>query len=498
MNRTGAVPQTLRGIPTGFGGQQQPQQPGRTVSNRIPNGKLANNGAGWAFGGVPMGGAGLQTSSRQLGGNLSFAQSLSGSQPATPLDLSEFPSLSNNSQLQSAGGSSLWSTGASRGMGGTIQRSQQPTPLSSQHAQQDDFFSPSRMSSSQGQYRFGNQNSVAQSSQPQPSSIDEFPPLNNNSIRNSNGDIGQERGSNLMSTLGFGAQGSTAPGSLQAPRSGNGLLNALSANNRTADVRSPDGSTATGSSRPQDIRGTGTGGNDEARQKPPGFQDSLVSQSSTQDPAVLNQLGAIGAIGSNDASSNKNGDQKDDQSPSVHDPLAGMAPIDKWGIKGLRTLMNNYPDYNAAVTGLDPTTLGVDFASPQLLSTQIYSLFNDSLPRPAVPDFRLPECYNVNNVQPLENKISNFNEETLMWIFYSCPGDIKQHLAAHELYNRAWRWHKKLKIWLTKDELMQPRILSTQHEEGYYIIWSTTDWRKERRTLTLHYADLEASNAALP
>lgn len=94
----------------------------------------------------------------------------------------------------------------------------------------------------------------------------------------------------------------------------------------------------------------------------------MVSQSSTQDPAALNPLGAIGAIGaigSNDASSNKNGDQKDDQSPSVHDPLAGMAPIDKWGIKGLRTLMNNYPDYNAAVTGLDPTTLGVDFTSPQ-------------------------------------------------------------------------------------------------------------------------------------
>lgn len=47
-------------------------------------------------------------------------------------------------------------------------------------------------------------------------------------------------------------------------------------------------------------------------------------------------------------------------------------------------------------------------------------------------------------------------------------------------YNRAWRWHKKLKIWLTKDELLQPRILSPQHEEGYYIIWNTTDWRKER------------------
>lgn len=61
------------------------------------------------------------------------------------------------------------------------------------------------------------------------------------------------------------------------------------------------------------------------------------------------------------------------------------------------------------------------------------SQFNDAPPRPAIPNFRLPECYNVTNVQPLENKIQSFNEETLMWIFYSCPGDIKQHQAAMEL-----------------------------------------------------------------
>ncbi|KAI1776835.1 hypothetical protein F4818DRAFT_411937 [Hypoxylon cercidicola] len=496
MNRSGAMPpQTLRGMPNAFGGQQQPQPSGRTVSNRLPNGKIANNGAGWAFGGgVPMGGTSLQTSGRQLpGGNLSFAQSLSGSQPATPLDLSDFPSLSNNSQLPSATSSSLWSTGGTRGnMGGSIQRNQQPTPISSQHAQQDDFFSQSRMNSGQGQYRFGNQNNVTQSSQPQPSSIDEFPPLNNNNSRNGNGEIGQERGANLMSQLGFGVQGGAGPNSLQGSRSGNGLLNALSANNRTPDARSPDGSSVAGASRPQDIRSSGTGG-DEGRQKPPGFREDHSASQSTQDPtSAVDGRNPLGAIGSNDTPSGKN-DQKDDQSPAVHDPLSGMAPIDKWGLKGLRTLMNNYPDYNAAVTGLDPTQLGVDLTSPQPLSTQIFSLFNNLPARAPIPEFRLPDCYTVNNVQPLENKISNFNEETLMWIFYSCPGDIKQHMAAHELYNRQWRWHKKMKLWLTKDELMQPRILSAQHEEGYYIVWDTTEWRKQRRTLTLHYADLDAS-----
>lgn len=51
--------------------------------------QTANNGSGWAFGSnIPMGGAGFQNQGRQLGGNVSFAQSLSGSQPATPLDLS--------------------------------------------------------------------------------------------------------------------------------------------------------------------------------------------------------------------------------------------------------------------------------------------------------------------------------------------------------------------------------------------------------------------------
>ncbi|KAK0722230.1 hypothetical protein B0T26DRAFT_209007 [Lasiosphaeria miniovina] len=98
MNRSGAVPQSLRGIPGGFGGQQpqqQPQQSGRPVANRLTNGKLApvNSVSGWSFGaGVPMGGGGGGSvppgSARQLGGNISFAQSLSGSQPSTPLDLS--------------------------------------------------------------------------------------------------------------------------------------------------------------------------------------------------------------------------------------------------------------------------------------------------------------------------------------------------------------------------------------------------------------------------
>ncbi|KAK8118841.1 uncharacterized protein PG998_003467 [Apiospora kogelbergensis] len=480
-------------MPTGFGGgQQQPQQPGRGVSNRLPNGKIANNGGGWAFGaGMPMSGAGLQNASRQLGGNISFAQSLSGSSPATPLDLSEFPSLSNNAQLPSTSQSSLWSSAGNRTMP-PIQRNQ-GTPLSQQG--QEDIFSSSRLGSNQGSFRFGgSQGSVGQpSQQPQPSSIDDFPPLNNNNnsgFRNGNGDIGQERGSNLMSTLGFGATTSPAPG-MQGSRAGNGLLNALSENSRSGQVRSPDVSNAPGSGRPQDSRGAI---GEEQRQKPRAFETT----SSTQEAAAQSSEGRnpLGAIGNDVPLGTKAKDEKDTQSSSVNDPLAGMAPIDKWGIKGLRTLMNNYPDYQAAITGMDPQQFGLNLQSTERFTEQMVSVVNDTPPQPAIPNYRLPDCYSVSNVQPLDNKISSFNEETLMMIFYSFPGDIKQQQAANELNNRNWRWHKKHQLWLTKDEIMTPRLLSHQHEQGYYIIWDTTTWQKTRRELVLYYADLDTANGA--
>ncbi|KAJ4189730.1 transcriptional regulator [Fusarium falciforme] len=480
MNRPGAVPQTLRGMPGGFGGQQQPQQPGRAGSARLPNGKLGNNNSGWAFGGgVPMAGAGPQNAGRQLGGNVSFAQSLTGSQPATPLDLSEFPSLSNNPQMSNANAQSMWSTAGSRNPGGPVPRNQSAT-LGSQQGGQEDLFSPSsRGPPVQGGFRFGNQGNLGQSSQAQTGSIDDFPPLN----RTANGDISSERAANLMSSLGFGPQ---AGASGHVPNRGNGLLNAVSANSRANEARSPPGIGAPGSSRPQDGKAAAT--EDDSRQKPTGMREEGPSAAAAEGASPL------GAIGNDGSGRNLNDDQ-DAQAAEVIDPLAGMSAADRWGIKGLRTLMNNYPDYHAMVVGMDPMSLGLDMSSPDLFSTQNYSLFDDTPPRPAINagKFRLPDCYNVTNVQPIESKIPNFNEETLFWIFYSSPADLKQQMAAVELHSRNWRWHKKLQLWLTKDDHMTPQTLGPTHERGYYIVWDSSTWRKERREFTLHYGDLDTS-----
>ncbi|KAL1902643.1 transcriptional regulator [Sporothrix stenoceras] len=587
----GGVPHSLRGVPNGFNAQQQqPPQQARSVSSRLPNGKMGggnnsssnnNNASGWAFGsGVPLagsgggggggaglgggaaGGNGLQQNQgrpqQQMGGNISFAQSLGGSQPATPLDLSEFPSLSSGSQLANAGQASLWSTAGSRSIGGgqAIQRGAN-TPQQ-QGGQQEDMFGASaarlqqqqqqqqQQQSNQGSFRFGSQtasigqanigqqSSIGQASigqqqqqqqqaaqSSQPGSIDDFPPLN----RSANaGEIGQDRTASLMSSLGYGSQASaTSPappgiggtagagGASAARGMGNGLLNALSANSGSrvasggssgapgGEVRSPVGT------RPAQETTRSLAVEEEAAAARQKQQESDAASAAAAASAAQSPIGeadgrsSIGAIGGGGDAAGNLREESEAAANASQDPLAGTAPIDRWGMKGLRTLLNN-PEYSAMISGwgLDLNTLGVDLNSNDLLSTQTYSLFDGVAPRPAVPKFRLPECYKVSNVGPIESKISSFNEETLMWIFYSCPNDVKQQLAANELNNRNWRWHKRQQVWLTKDDLMMPQVLSMNHERGFYIVWDTTTWRKERTTreITLNYGDLDNSPVA--
>jgi CCR4-NOT transcription complex subunit 2 len=109
--------------------------------------------------------------------------------------------------------------------------SQQQMSAQQQTQQQEELFaSSSQFASNQSGFRFGNQNTVGQSSQS--NSVDEFPPLS----RNSNGDIGQDRSSNLIQNVGFGAQSNGVGFASSNPTQNrnNGLLNALSGSNRIA------------------------------------------------------------------------------------------------------------------------------------------------------------------------------------------------------------------------------------------------------------------------
>ena len=50
-----------------------------------------------------------------------------------------------------------------------------------------------------------------------------------------------------------------------------------------------------------------------------------------------------------------------------------------------------------------------------------------------MPDFILPECYTVDNVHRVREKIPGFSDETLFFIFYTQVRDIMQEHAATEL-----------------------------------------------------------------
>jgi len=69
-----------------------------------------------------------------------------------------------------------------------------------------------------------------------------------------------------------------------------------------------------------------------------------------------------------------------------------------------------------------------------MISKQQWSVFEADPPRPVVTKFRLPDCYKVSNVAPLQGKITSFADDTLFYVFYSCPRDLRQEWAATELY----------------------------------------------------------------
>ncbi|KAI1000581.1 hypothetical protein K3495_g7615 [Podosphaera aphanis] len=500
----------MRPPPNGFLGQPQMSQ-NRGVSGRIPpSSKMVTNGTTWSFGGVPMGsnGLGVSRSTPQT----SFTPTIGGSiQPSTPLNLSDFPSLSDN---QSQPSQSTWTASGSRGNIGpsSNNRLSQQTALSTQQQtnaqqqtqlQQEDLFnSSSQLPSNQARFRFGTQNPVGQASQSH--SVEEFPPLN----RNGNGEISQD--SNL--SVPVSSVTSTGPGfssKNSPPTRNNVLLNALSSGtrggsgNNSANRATPTTSLSSGAPNSRtslDPNRQHLNGAAELEQN--AFLNSKHSPPGSNPHALMSRTENLQQTGLHPQRSNINfNGQINTEEPSGHDAqgiLSGMSEIDRWGLKGFSMMMNNFPAYAALVTGSDLTGLGLELSSSELISNQVYSLWDNDIPRLPKPPFKLPECYTVSNVAQLETKMTNFNDEALIFMFYSNPGDLQQVMAAQELHNRNWRYHKKLQLWLTKDDMMVPQTIGNGTERGYYIFFDIKNWQRERREFTLVYDDLESLPNANP
>ncbi|KIL67760.1 hypothetical protein M378DRAFT_101272 [Amanita muscaria Koide BX008] len=173
-----------------------------------------------------------------------------------------------------------------------------------------------------------------------------------------------------------------------------------------------------------------------------------------------------------------------------------MSAADRWGLLGLLAMIKNAAaDVDQGITsiGTDLGTMGLDMGfNGNLYPTFITPWADQSAAHTVEPDFRLPSCYaNVQAPPPGPTKASAFSDETLFFMFYSSPRDALQEIAAQELYNRNWRYHKDLRLWITKESGMAPSQKVQGGEQGQYTYWEPENWCKERKEMTVMYADLE-------
>ncbi|KAF7799436.1 hypothetical protein EIP86_010671 [Pleurotus ostreatoroseus] len=170
-----------------------------------------------------------------------------------------------------------------------------------------------------------------------------------------------------------------------------------------------------------------------------------------------------------------------------------MSPADRWGLLGLLAMIKSADlDTNLLSVGTDLGTMGLDMQTPgSLYSTFITPWADSSAAHTVEPDFHLPACYNVAPPPPGPTKAAAFSDETLFFMFYSSPRDALQEVAAQELWNRNWRYHKEMRLWITKETGTPSSQKVPGGEQGTYTYWDPENWEKARKEMTVLYSDLE-------
>jgi CCR4-NOT transcription complex subunit 3 len=120
-------------------------------------------------------------------------------------------------------------------------------------------------------------------------------------------------------------------------------------------------------------------------------------------------------------------------------------------------------------------------------------------PKPYAPPnpFNTPEYYpqNVHPAFTSPDTFSRFEPDTLFFIFYYQQSSYQQYLAAKELKNKSWRFHKKYQTWFQRHD--RPKVTTDEHEQGTYIYFDYEGgWcQRIKADFVFKYAQLEDSLA---
>ena len=145
----------------------------------------------------------------------------------------------------------------------------------------------------------------------------------------------------------------------------------------------------------------------------------------------------------------------------------------KYGVMGvLDVIKMSNRDLSLLALGCDLTSFGLNLNSTECLYSNFSSPFT-SQSAGTEPNYTTPACYRMHPPTLKADHTSKFQVETLFYMFYAMPKDLLQATAAQELYQREWRYHGELRLWLkarTQQELMQSHS-NVQYEYFDVNVW---------------------------
>ncbi|KAL9262803.1 putative NOT transcription complex subunit VIP2 [Drosera capensis] len=172
---------------------------------------------------------------------------------------------------------------------------------------------------------------------------------------------------------------------------------------------------------------------------------------------------------------------------------APQSAPDPYGLLGLLSVIRmSDQDLTQLALGMDLTTLGLNLNSSENLHKTFASPWSEE-PAKGDPEFTVPPCYYAQPPPPLRPiYFRKFQTDTLFYIFYSMPKDEAQLLAANELYDRHWLFHKEQRFWFKRPQNMELSARGPTYERGSYVCFDPTKWEKTvKDNFIVHYDAIE-------
>ncbi|KAJ3446168.1 ccr4-not transcription complex subunit [Anaeramoeba flamelloides] len=143
----------------------------------------------------------------------------------------------------------------------------------------------------------------------------------------------------------------------------------------------------------------------------------------------------------------------------------------------IKSIKMTGPTFNTLTFGIDLRTLGLDLNTSEKLCSNFESPWGVPENRENV-EHEIPDYYYTSpQVELTLEKMSNFSDLLLLYIFYSSPRDALQVAAVEKLLERGWSFHKEHAVWIIKDpESKKEHIKNENSEAGSFIFFNPETW----------------------